>query len=131
MRRATAPALTTVATGLVGEDDMIATLGSFDASTDPAYYARTLMTQHHRSVGLVPVVAEVNVGMADARGDQAHQDLVLSGTFHLDRFDLQRAALLAQNSRPYSMYFHVEFPSGLNGAGAQSVFHFFPFGLRA
>ena len=107
MGRVSTAARTAAATGLVGEHDMIATLNALHASANSLHHARTLMTQHHRSVGLVPIVAEVYIRMADTRGDHPHQDFILSGAFHLDGFDLQRATRLVQNGRPYLLRFHV------------------------
>jgi hypothetical protein len=66
---------------------------------DPLHHARTLMTQHHRSIALFPSVYEAYIGMADPRSDDAHQDLIIPRIFHLEGFDLQGAALFTQNSR--------------------------------
>jgi hypothetical protein len=57
------------------------------------------MAQHHGIISLLPGVAEVYIGVADARGDETHQDFLVPRAFHLQGFDLQRATLLAQNSR--------------------------------
>ena len=43
------------------------------------YDARPLMTEHHCAVSLVPVVAKVYVGTADARGDEANQNFIVPG----------------------------------------------------
>jgi hypothetical protein len=65
------------------------------------------MTQHHRVAGLKPVVAEVYIGTADARGDKTHQNFVVPRTLHFERFDLQRAAPLAQYGRLNPVHFHL------------------------
>ena len=65
----------------------------------PLYHARAFMPQHHRIISLRPAVAEVDIGMADARGDEAHQDFVLLRAFQLQGFDLQGAPALAQDGR--------------------------------
>ena len=74
---------------------MIAARDTFHLLADVFHYSRSLMTQHDRGVGRVPVVADVYIGMTDARGDNAHQNLILSRTFQFEGFDLQRATLFA------------------------------------
>ena len=86
---------------------MIPAFDTLHAFARTFYHARALMTQHHGIVGLHPAVAKIDVGMADARGDKAHQDFVLSRAFHLEGFDLQKAASPAQNSRLNVVYFRA------------------------
>jgi hypothetical protein len=43
-------------------------------------------------------LAKIDVGVADATGHDAHQDLILTRTFHFQGFDAQRGARLAQHS---------------------------------
>src|SRR5208337_1233865 len=93
IRRMPTSALPAAAAGLVGEHDMSAARDTLHPLADLFHYTRALMTQHHRGVGRVPVVAEIYIGVADARGDNAHQDLVVSRTFQFERLDLQGAAL--------------------------------------
>jgi len=107
MGRMPAPALTAPAARLIGEHDMIAVLDTLHALAPPLDHARTLMTQHHGIVGLHPAVAKVYIGMADARGDEAHQDFVLPRAFQLEGFDLQGAPFLAQDGRLNLVHFHV------------------------
>ena len=78
---------------------MIAKPDTLYVLSHPLYHTRTFMTEHHRRVGLIPVIAEVYIGAADARGDKAHENLVFPWAFHLNRFDAERAALLPQNCR--------------------------------
>jgi hypothetical protein len=49
-------------------------------------------------------VAEVNVGVADATGHEAHEDLVLAGTFHFKFFDPEWTTRLAQHGGTDSDY---------------------------
>jgi hypothetical protein len=107
MRRVSAPAMTAVTARLVREQDMIAPLDSLHASTHLLYHSCTFMTQHYCVVRRIPVVAEVDIGTADARGDKAHQDFVVPWPFHLKGFYLQGAAFLAQNGCLYLVCFHV------------------------
>ena len=86
---------------------MIPALYALHVLAHPFNHARPLMTQHHCLAGFVPVVAEVYIGMADARGDEAHQDFVVPRTFQFEGFDLQGAAFLAQDGRLNSGCFDV------------------------
>ncbi len=124
IRRVSTPALTAVAAGLVGEHDMIAALDTLHALADLLHHARALMTQHHRVGCPVPVVAEVYIGMADARGDDAHQDFVVSRTFQLEGFDLQGAALLAQNCRLNLVHLYIGMASHCSAPCSQLTFYF-------
>ena len=96
---------------------MIATLDTLHATSDPLHHARTLVTEHRRIIGFVPVIQEVYISMADARGNDAHQNFVISWTFHLNGFDLQGAALLAQNGRLNLVHLHVRPLFGLSQVG--------------
>jgi hypothetical protein len=49
----------------------------------PFYDTRPLMTQHHCAINLIPVVAEVYIGTANARGDEANQDFIVPWPLHL------------------------------------------------
>ena len=99
MCRPSASAWAALAAGLEGEHDVIPAADAPNALSDSLYHARPLMAEHHRRVGFVPVIAEVYIGAADPRGDKAHQDLVVPWTFHLNGFDPERTALLAQDGR--------------------------------
>jgi hypothetical protein len=107
MGRMSASALTATSAGLVGEHDMVATFDPRYTCTDPLHHSRTLMPQHYGDVGLIPVITEVYIGVADARGDNTHQDFVLSRAFHLDGFDLKGTTSFAQNGRSYLQCLHV------------------------
>jgi hypothetical protein len=98
MRRVSTPALTAAAARLIREHNMITALGTLHAPTHPLYDASTFMTQHHSVVGLVPAVAEVYIGMADARADEAHQDFVFLRTLHFERFDPGGATFFARTA---------------------------------
>ena len=107
MGRMPAPALTAPAARLIGEHDMIPAPDTLHAFARTFYHARTLMTQYHGIVGLHPAVAKIYIGVADAGGDEAHQDFILPRTFHFEGFDLQGAAFLAQDGRPDLVRFRV------------------------
>jgi hypothetical protein len=66
MGRTTIPAWPALAAGLVGEHDMIASVDILHRFADLLHHARTLMAQHHGAICLAPVIAEGNIGMADA-----------------------------------------------------------------
>jgi hypothetical protein len=106
---------------------MIASFDTLHILAYPFYHARPLMTQHHCTVSLVPVVAEVYIGTADARGDEANQDFIVPWTLHLYGLDLQRAAFLAQNGRlnlahfPVKMMIHCSIPLSLSFAVRRPV----------
>jgi hypothetical protein len=55
------------------------------------------MAQDQGFIGLAPGLAKVYVGMTDARSGDAHQDFIVPRTFHLEGFNLQGAAPLAQD----------------------------------
>jgi hypothetical protein len=62
---------------------------------DSLGHSGAFMAQHHRTG--TARVAEINVGMANAAGHQAHQDFFLAGAFKLEAFDPQRTSRLAQH----------------------------------
>src|SRR5512136_2968025 len=99
MSRLSSPAMTAAAARLVRENDMVASLHGLYALSHLFNHARTLMTQHHRRVGLVPVIAEVYIGATDARGHETHEDFIVPRAFDLKAFDLQRPAPLTQYCR--------------------------------
>ena len=66
---------------------MVPGLDRLDALAHPLHHARALMAQHQGAVSLVPTVAEVDIGVADTRGDEAHEDFVVPRAFHLEGFD--------------------------------------------
>ena len=86
---------------------MISGVDTLYVLAEPFHHARTFMAQHHRAVCIVPVIDKAYIGMADARGDDTHQDFIVPRTFHLDGFDPQGPALLAQNSRLNLIHFHT------------------------
>src|ERR1019366_44844 len=81
--------------GLVGEHDMVTDSHTFHPLTESFNHAGPFMAQDRRADPAG--VAEVNVSVADATGHQAHEDLVLAGTFHFKFFDPERATRLAQH----------------------------------
>jgi hypothetical protein len=101
---------------------MIASFDTLHILAYPFYHARPLMTQHHCTVSSVPVVAEVYIGAADARGDEPNQDFIVPWTLHLYGLDLQGAAFLAQNGRlnlvhfPFKMMIQCSTPLSLSFA---------------
>jgi hypothetical protein len=86
---------------------MITSLDILYAFTYPFYHTCTLVTQHHSVFGFIPVFAESDIGVTDAGGDKAYQNFVITRTFYLERFNPQRTALLAQDSRLDLVYFHI------------------------
>jgi hypothetical protein len=86
---------------------MVAGMDTLHGLTDLLHHSRSLMTEHHWSIGLVPVVTEVYIGMTDARCDKAYQDFVFSRAFHLKGFNPQRASLLPKNGRLNYLHLHV------------------------
>ena len=65
---------------------------------DLLHHARTLMTKHNGFGCPVPVVVEVYIGMADACGNDAHQDFIVSWTFQLKGLDPQGPPLLRRTA---------------------------------
>ena len=77
--RVSASARAAAAAGLVREHHMITGHHTSYALADLFHYAGPLVTQHHRSVGRIPVIAEIYVGVANTRGDYTYQNLILRG----------------------------------------------------
>jgi hypothetical protein len=93
---------TALTAGLIGEHDMVSDLHAFHASTEPLNHAGPFVAQDRRADPAG--VAEVNVGVADATGHQAYEDLVLAGTFHFKLFDPEWTTRLAQHGGADSDY---------------------------
>jgi hypothetical protein len=108
MCRAPTFALTAVAARLIRENDVISTFNTFYTLTHLLDHACTFMAQNDRMIRLLPVVAEGDIGMADARCYKAHQDFVVSRTFHVEGFNLQGTASFTQNGRPNLDYLPIE-----------------------
>jgi hypothetical protein len=62
-----------------------------------SHYSPTLMTKHKGSVRLIPIIAEIYIRMANAGSNYAHQNFIVTATFDLKRFELQRATSIAQH----------------------------------
>jgi hypothetical protein len=103
IHRVSVSAWSASAARLIGEHNVIAGLDLRYLLADLFYRARALMTQHRGCPA--PIIAKVYVGMADARGFEAHQDFVFPRTFHFKRFDLQWTAV-AENGSPNLVDFH-------------------------
>ena len=116
--RLPAPALTTPAAGLIGEHDMVSAFDTLHVLARSLHHARALMAQDNGPISLRPAVAEVNIGMADARGDEAHQDFIIPRAFQLEGFDPQGASSLAQDGRFNLAHSHV----GIAGHGSTTIF---------
>ena len=86
---------------------MIARCDAFHASSDLLHDARALVAQDDGLGGAVPVVDEPDIGVADARGDEPHEDFIRPRTLQFEGLDLQRAAPLAQNGRPNLVHRNV------------------------
>ena len=74
---------------------MVAGLESLHRLADSFHHAGAFVPQHDRAG--TAALAEINVGMANPAGHQAHQHLVIARTFHFQALDLQRAARRPQN----------------------------------
>ena len=66
---------------------MITMFETLDLLADPLHHPGAFMTQHHRLVCPAPAVAKVDIGMADARGHNAHQNFLGARALELERFD--------------------------------------------
>ena len=77
-------------------DDMVADAHAGHVVADRLDHAGAFMAQHHRPVEWEPpeAVDDVQVGMADAGGDGAHQHLAAPGLVEIDSFDRQRSCTL-------------------------------------
>ena len=93
IRRVALSAWAALAAGLIREHDMVSYPHTFYRFADSLHHSTAFMAQHHwpGSAGL----AEINVGMADAAGYQAHQYFVVAWTFQFQVFDFKREARLA------------------------------------
>jgi hypothetical protein len=74
---------------------MITALDTLHLLANLLHNSRTFVTQNYRIGFPVPAVAQVYIGMANTRGDDANQDFVVSRTIQLERFNLQQTALFA------------------------------------
>ena len=96
-RGVSAPALTALAAGLIGEHDVIAGRDALDALADLFHHPGAFMAQDYRRP--IPVIAETDIRVADARGDDSHQDFVRARPFQFEGFDLQGTAAPAEHRR--------------------------------
>jgi hypothetical protein len=87
IRRVSAPAWMTAAAGLIREHDMITAFETLHLLADLLHHPATLVTQHHRFGRPAPAIAKVDIGMADARSHDAHQDFLGPRAFQLERLD--------------------------------------------
>ena len=81
---------------------MVANSHAFRAFTESLNHVGPFMAQDRRADPAG--VAEVNVGMADATGHQAYEDLVLAVAFHFKLFDPEWSTRLAQHGGADSDY---------------------------
>ena len=100
IRGASVPAWRASATGLKGHHYVIALRDPFYASSDLLHDARALVAQDDRFLGAVPVVDDTDIRVADARGNEPHEEFICTRTLQFEGLDLQTAAPLAQNGRP-------------------------------
>ena len=94
-RRVTVPARPTVPAGLVGEHHVVAGLDSLHRLADSFHHTGAFVAQHDGAG--TAAFAEINVGMANPAGHQAHQRLVIARTFHFQALDLQWTARRPQH----------------------------------
>jgi hypothetical protein len=66
---------------------MIAGIGSLHRLADPFHHSSAFVPQHDRA--RTTALAEINVGMANPAGHQAHQHLIIPRTFHFQALDFQ------------------------------------------
>jgi hypothetical protein len=88
-----------VAAPHVGQDDMVARLQLLDGSADLFDHACPFVSEHDRHGHGVQLVASHHVGVAHAGCHDPHQHLVGARSIQRQRFDLERAALLADHRR--------------------------------
>jgi hypothetical protein len=73
---------------------MVPWLDSLYRPADSFHHAGALVAQHDRA--RTAALTEIDVGVANAAGHQAHQHLVVTRPFHFQALDLQWAAWLPQ-----------------------------------
>jgi hypothetical protein len=68
-----------------------------DLLDDPGAF----MAEHHRpATAAQRALCKMEIGVADARGRDAHEHLVVSRRIELDLLDVDRPPRLVQNDRP-------------------------------
>ncbi len=85
---------TAVAASLVTEDDVVAGANRADGPSDRFHDAGPLVAEHRRQGDGVLLVADVQIGLADASGHDAHQHLVGARGLKLKLAELERRGLL-------------------------------------
>jgi hypothetical protein len=83
-----------VAASLVAEDDVVAGANRADGRSDRFHDAGPFVAEHGRQRHGVLLVADVQIGLADAGGRDPHQDLVGTRGLELEFAELERRGLL-------------------------------------
>ena len=94
-------ARTASAASLVAEDDVVAEIDRAHGASDGLDHAGPLVTEHGRQRDGVLLVADVQIGLADAGGHDAHQDLVGTRGLELEFAELERRGLLVDYGGRY------------------------------
>ena len=82
--------------------DVIARSESVDVLSDRLDDARSLVAEHHRpAAGPEPAVRQMQVGVADARGGDAHEHLATPRRLQQHRLDAHRTTRLAEHASPH------------------------------
>jgi hypothetical protein len=79
---------------------MITRTHGFDVLPGLFNHSGAFMTQHKRTVGILPVVNHADIRMTDSAGRRSHKGFVISRSFHSQLFDLERPVLFSQNGSP-------------------------------
>jgi hypothetical protein len=95
--------LRAVATILIRQNNMISRDNSLDTVTNLFYHTYTFMPQYNRSLRAVPPTNNMDIGTADAGGNDTNQYFVFARGFHLKRFDIQWSVPVTQYGSPYTL----------------------------
>jgi hypothetical protein len=95
------PALRTMATGLIRENDTVAGGNILYVFADLDDHARPFVSEYGGHLRAVPFIDNIDIGTANAGGNDTDQDFIVTRAFHLKRFYLQRSAFLTKDRRPY------------------------------
>jgi hypothetical protein len=83
-------------------DDVVVLGERFDTGPDPLDHARALVAEHGRRIaGGIDPGRRVEIGVADAAGDQPDEDLALRGVGQLDLLHDQGLAELLEHRRTH------------------------------
>ena len=80
-----------------GQDDAVARADARDTRPDRLHDAAAFVAEHDRQGQREVAATDSKVGVTDARGNQAYQDLVDTGIFELQRLDGEGVLAFAQD----------------------------------